>query len=41
VGKDGRLVGGKRWKERVYTGEEWKKLQRMARNRRIVHIPME
>jgi hypothetical protein len=40
VREDGRLVGGKRWKERVYNSEEWKKL-RMARNRHILHMPME
>ena len=33
VREDGRLVGGKGWKERVYNREEWKKLQRTARNR--------
>jgi len=37
----GRLVGGKGWKERVYNREEWKKLLRMARNRHILHMPME
>jgi len=26
VGKDGRQVGGKGWKEMVYNREEWKKL---------------
>jgi len=26
VREDGRLVGGKGWKERVYNREEWKKL---------------
>jgi hypothetical protein len=39
--EDGTLVGGKEWKERVYNREEWKKLLRMARNCRIVHMPME
>jgi hypothetical protein len=34
---DGRLVGGKGWKE-VYNREEWKKLQRMARNCHILHM---
>jgi len=32
------------WKsveERVYTREEWKKLPRTVRNRRILHMPME
>jgi len=38
---DGRLVGGKGWKERVYNREEWKKLLRMARNHHILHMPME
>jgi len=41
VGVDGRLVGGKGWKETVYNTEEWKKLQRTARNPRILHIAME
>jgi hypothetical protein len=41
VREDGRLVGGKGWKEKVYNRQEWKKLLRMARNRRILHIPME
>jgi len=41
-GREGeRLVGGKGWKERVYSREEWKKLLRTARNRRILHMPME
>jgi hypothetical protein len=39
--EDGRLVGGKGWKERVYSREEWKKLLRTARNRRILHMPKE
>jgi hypothetical protein len=38
--EDGRLVGGKGWKEGVYKREEWKKLLRTARNRRILHMPM-
>jgi hypothetical protein len=38
---DGKLVGGKWWKERVYNREEWKKLLRTARNRRILQMPME
>jgi len=41
VSEDGRLVGGKGWKERVYNREEWKKLLRTARNCRILHMPME
>jgi len=39
--EDGRLVGRKGWIERVYNREEWKKLLRTARNRRILHMPME
>jgi len=41
VREDGRLVGGKWWKERAYNREEWKKLLRKARNLRILHMPME
>jgi hypothetical protein len=39
--EDGRLVGGKGWKERVYNREESKKLLIMARYRRILHMPVE
>jgi hypothetical protein len=40
--EDGRLVGGKRWKERVYNREEWwNKLIGMAGNLRILGLPME
>jgi hypothetical protein len=41
VREDGRLVGGKGWKERIYNREEWKKLLRTAKNHRILHMPME
>jgi len=41
VREDGRLVGGKGWKERVYNREEWKTLLRTARNHRILHMPVE
>ena len=41
VRDDGRLVGRKGWKEMVYNREEWKKFLRTARNRRILHMPME
>ena len=41
VREDGRLAGGKEWKERVYNREEWKKLLRTARNHRILHMPIE
>ena len=39
--EDGRLVGGKGWKKRLYDREEWKKLLRTARNHCILHMPME
>jgi hypothetical protein len=41
VREDRRLDGEKEWKERVYNRKEWKKFLRMARNRRIRHMPME
>jgi hypothetical protein len=41
VREDGRLVGGKWWKERAYNRGEWKKILRTARNRRILHKSME
>jgi hypothetical protein len=41
VREDGRVVGGEEWQEKVYDREELKKLLRTARNRRILHIPME
>jgi len=41
VREDGRLVGGKGWKERVYNREEWKKLLRMARSHCILHMLVE
>jgi hypothetical protein len=41
VREDGRIVGGEGWQEKVHNGEEWKKLRRKARNRRILHILME
>ena len=41
VREDGRVAGGKRWKERVYKREEWKKLLRTARNCHILHMPLE
>jgi hypothetical protein len=39
--EDGRTAGGEEWQEKVYNREEWKKLLRTARNRRILHMPME
>jgi len=41
VREDGRIVGGEGWQEKVHNRKEWKKLLRMARNRRILHMPME
>jgi hypothetical protein len=41
VREDGRIVGGEGWQEKVYNTEEWKKLLRTARNRRILHVPVE
>jgi len=41
VRNDGRIDGGEGWRERVHNREEWKKLLRMARNCRILHVPME
>jgi hypothetical protein len=41
VREDGRIVGGEGWEEKVHNREEWKKLLRMVRNRRILHMPME
>jgi hypothetical protein len=40
VREDGRLVGGKGWKERVHSREERKKLLRTARNCCILHMPV-
>jgi hypothetical protein len=41
VREDWRLVGGEELQEEVYNREEWKKLLRTARNRRILHMPRE
>jgi hypothetical protein len=41
VSEDGRIVGGEKWQERIYNRKERKKLLRMTRNRRILHIPRE
>jgi hypothetical protein len=38
---DGRIVGGERWQEIMYNREEWKMFLRTARNRRILHMPVE
>jgi hypothetical protein len=41
VREDGTTVGGEEWQEKVYNRGVWKKLLRTARNRRILHMPME
>jgi hypothetical protein len=41
VKEDGKTVGGEEWQEKVHNREEWKKLLRTARNRQILHMPME
>ena len=41
VREDGRLDGGEGWQEKVHNREEWKKFLRTARNRHILHMPME
>jgi hypothetical protein len=41
VREDGRIVGGEGWLENVLNRGEWKKLLRTARNRCILHMPME
>ena len=41
VREDGRLVGGEGWQEKIHNREEWKKILRTARNRRILHMPVE
>jgi hypothetical protein len=41
VREAGRLVSGEGWQEEVYNREEWKKLLRTARKRRILHMPLE
>jgi hypothetical protein len=41
VREDGKIVGGEGRQEKVHNREEWIKLLRTARNRRILHMPME
>jgi hypothetical protein len=41
VREDGRIVGGEGWQEKVHNREKWKELLRTARNRRILHMPVE
>jgi hypothetical protein len=41
VREDGKIVGGEGWQDKVHNREEWKKLLRTARYRRILHMPVE
>ena len=41
VMEDGRTIGGEEWQEKVYDREEWKSLLRMARDHRILYMPMD
>jgi hypothetical protein len=41
VREDGRIVVGEGCQEKVHNREEWRKLLRTARNRQILHMPME
>jgi hypothetical protein len=41
VKEDRRIVGGEGWQEKVHNRQEWKKFLRTAKNRHILHVPME
>ena len=41
VREDGRVVGGEGWQEKAHFRKEWKRFLRTARNRHILHMPME
>jgi hypothetical protein len=41
VREDGRIVSGEWWQEKVHNREEGKKPLRRARNRRLLHVPVE
>jgi hypothetical protein len=41
VREDGRVFGGEAWQEKVYNGEERKKLLKTARNCHILYMAME
>ena len=41
VREDEQIVGAEGWQEKIHNREEWKKLLRTARNRRILHMPQE
>jgi hypothetical protein len=38
---DGGIVGGEEWQEKLHNREEWKKLLKTSRNRRILQMQME
>ena len=40
VREDGIIVSVEVWQGRIYKIEEWKKVLRTARNRRILHMPI-
>ena len=41
VREDRRIVCGKGWQDKAYNRDEWKKLMRTSKKRRILHVPME
>jgi len=41
VREKGRVVAGEGWQGKVHNGEAWRMLLRMARKRRILHMPVE
>jgi hypothetical protein len=41
VREDRRLVGGEGWQDKICNRQEWKKLLNIARNRHILHMPVE
>jgi hypothetical protein len=41
VSKDGTIVDGEEWQDKVYNRQEWKKLLIMAKNHCILHMSME
>jgi hypothetical protein len=41
VREDGKIVGREEWQENICNREEWKKLLRTARSRRILHMSLE
>jgi len=40
VREEGRVVGGEGWQGKLHNREAWKKLLKMATNRRILHMPV-